>query len=108
MEFLCTPTIATAAIFTALMFLDVFRREYALLPSHGFFGILSILLVSVLCQNGASAAAWGLLSIPFIVLIIGWFLLTSQPEILQPVIPSAEQCAMCRKRVSKCACRPKA
>lgn len=115
MEAICTPTIATAAIFTALIFLDVFRREYTLLPGHGFFGIVSILLVSILCQNGATAAAWGLLSIPFVILILGWMLMASDSGIVPldpregtPYQPTPEQCAACRKKITRCVCKPKA
>ena len=72
MESLCTPVVATAALFTSLLFLDLFRREYTLLPGHAVFGILATLLMAVLCQNNATLTAWGLFALPFVFLLIGW------------------------------------
>jgi hypothetical protein len=72
MESLCTPAVATAALFTSLLFLDLFRREYTLLPGHAIFGILATLLMAVLCQHNATLTAWGLFVLPFIFLLIGW------------------------------------
>jgi hypothetical protein len=72
MDALCTPTIATAALFVALLFLDLFRHDFELLPGHAFAGVLSTGLMAVLCQYGAGIAAWGLLLLPFIIVIFGW------------------------------------
>lgn len=111
MESLCTPTIATAALFTALIFLDLFRREYKLLPAHGFFGILSTLLVSILCQQGAVSAAWALLAFPFVILFLGFlFLATRENEqgLRYPISSSASRgtnpCGMCRQPAPRCRC----
>lgn len=72
MDALCPPVITTAALFVALIFLDLLRREFELLPGHGFMGIISVLLMSILCQHNLSIVAWGLLVFPFLILIFGW------------------------------------
>lgn len=107
MDALCTPTIATASLFVALVFLDLFRHEYNLLYGHIFFGLLSVLLMSVLCQYGSPMAAWGLLALPFIILIIGMGVQASKaaplprpyPTIpLQPPMP----CKNCNNKPCRC------
>ena len=79
MDALCTPTIATAALFVALIILDLLRRDYELLPGHGFFGLISVFLMAILCQRGYSMAAWGLLLFPFVILVIGLGIQANQP-----------------------------
>lgn len=69
---ICTPTIVTAAMFVALLFLDLFRMETRYMLGHLVLGVFSVLAVSVLCQNNAEFAAWVLLLIPFGVLLFGW------------------------------------
>ncbi len=80
MDFLCTPAIASAALFTALLFLDLLRRDYELLPGHSLFGIAATILIGILCRNGATMAAWGLLALPFVVLIVGWIIMVSKAK----------------------------
>jgi len=77
MDALSTPTILTAAIFVALIFLDLFRRDFNLLPGHGFFGVLCVMLIAVVCQYGSNLLAWGLLAVPAVILIIGWGIQTT-------------------------------
>ena len=106
----CTPAIATAALFMALLFLDLFRREFHLLPSHGILGVFSVLLMSVLCNNNGELAAWGIFAIPFIILLIGWMSMVSQqdtgiPYRIGPVNPAKNPCAVCRKSVDVCRCQ---
>jgi hypothetical protein len=107
MDALCTPTIATAAIFVSLLFLDLLRHDYELLAGHAFAGVISIGLMCVLCEYGASLAAWGLLLLPFVILVIGWMMLIKQPT--KPVGPaiysppiSGSSCNMCRKNPCRC------
>jgi len=63
--------IVTAALFSALILLDLLRHDYQLLPGHTFFGILSCFAMSILEQNNYSAVGWGLLLTPLIILMIG-------------------------------------
>lgn len=114
MEALCTPAIATAAIFVALLFLDLFRREFHLLPAHSLFGFVSVLLMSVLCQNNANFVAWGLLAFPFVILVLGWGMMalkatdtSTVPYRIGNVTPAPNPCATCTKPVTRCACPQK-
>lgn len=64
--------IVTAALFSALIILDLLRHDYELLPGHSFFGILCCFAMSILEQNNYSAVGWGLLLTPLVILLIGW------------------------------------
>jgi hypothetical protein len=104
MESLCTPAVVTAALFTSLLFLDLFRREYKLLPGHAIFGVLATLLMTVLCQKGATLTAWGLLALPFLFLTIGWMIWaieqqdhTSRPTYPIGPKPAANPCLTCEE-----------
>ena len=66
------PVIITAAMFVSFIFLDLARNEYNSLPPHIILGIISTLLISVICEKGYSMVAWGLLTIPFIIILVGW------------------------------------
>jgi hypothetical protein len=66
------PVIITAAMFVSFIFLDLARNEYKSLPFHIIFGSISTLLISVICDKNYGMVAWGLLSIPIIVILIGW------------------------------------
>jgi hypothetical protein len=107
MNALCTPTIATAAIFVSLLFVDLLRHDYELLPGHAVAGVVSVLLMGVLCEYGASLAAWGLLLLPFVILLIGWIMFVRQPTkaatptVYSPPI-SGNSCSVCRKNPCGC------
>jgi hypothetical protein len=83
---MCMPAILTFAIFIALLILDLIRREFSLLLGHSLFGIVSVLLMNVLCQNNASLAAWGLLALPFILLILGDMMYNNEIERRQAAV----------------------
>jgi len=103
MDAIGTPTIATAAIFVALIILDLLRRDYELLPGHGFFGLISVFLMAILCQRGYNMAAWGLLLFPFVILVIGLGIQATKPMSANPVAaamyPTATRhsCYNCRR-----------
>jgi hypothetical protein len=64
--------IVTAALFSALILLDLLRHEYQLLPAHTFFGIICVLAMSILEQKNHAIVGWGLLLTPLVILLIGW------------------------------------
>jgi hypothetical protein len=100
---LCTPTITTAALFVALIFLDLFRYDFHLLPGHGFFGLVSVFLMTILCQHGYGMAAWGLLMFPLVILILGWGFQASQPMSTNPELAAQYPAPPIRNRLhSKC------
>lgn len=67
----CKPAFVTAALFIAILILDLAKRDYRLLGGHFLFGIIAVLLMLFLCQNEAEVVAWGVLLLPFILLAIG-------------------------------------
>lgn len=66
------PVIITAAMFVSFIFLDLARNEYKSLPFRIIFGSISTLLIAVICDKNYTMVAWGLLSIPIIIILIGW------------------------------------
>ena len=106
MDVLHTPTIVTAAIFVALIFLDLFRRDYDLLPGHGFFGLLCVMLMAVICQHSSDLIGWGLLAVPAVVLVIGWGIQVTRvstpvmpyPTISPAALEKSRRCSNCKAR----------
>jgi hypothetical protein len=82
----CTPALVTGLIFTLLIVYDLERKNYDSLPPHVILGLVCVLLMGILCQNGAAYVAWGILAIPGILLflpvifylafLIYWFIMT--------------------------------
>jgi len=69
-----SPPLVTGALFVSLILLDLLRHDYELLPGHTFFGIFCVLAMAVLVQYGYTNTGWGLLAMPFIILLIGLML----------------------------------
>ena len=67
----CTPAFVTAALFIAVLILDLAKRDYRLLGGRFLLGIIAVLLMLFLCKNNAEFVAWGVLLLPFILLAIG-------------------------------------
>lgn len=67
----CKPAFVTAALFVAVLILDLAKRDYRLLGGHFLFGIIAVLLMLFLCQNDAEYVAWGVLLLPFLLLALG-------------------------------------
>jgi len=65
------PAITTGALFVALLTLDLINRNNRLLAAHFIFGVIAVLLMLYLSQQGADFVAWGLLLLPLILLITG-------------------------------------
>lgn len=88
----------SAAIFVALIFLDLFRHEYKLIPIHSIMGFFTIILLSFLCETNRMLLAWILLFIPFIILILGIMVRNSSMQIIHgspPVINIHEKPQNC-------------
>jgi hypothetical protein len=65
------PVIISAAIFTSIIFLDLFRYEYKRIPVHAILGVFTVVLMSFLCETNRFLIAWVILFIPFIILGLG-------------------------------------
>ncbi len=74
----CTPGFLTAVLYFAMIVYDLYVREYDRIPKHAIFGIVSVLLMNILCQYGAYLAAYGLLAFPFLLLITGYLISETQ------------------------------
>jgi hypothetical protein len=65
------PGLTTAALFMALILLDIAKQQYKLMIGHFLVGIIAVLLMVYLSQNGADMVAWGIFAIPLVMLGIG-------------------------------------
>jgi hypothetical protein len=103
------PAITTAALFVALLTLDLVNRNNRLLAAHFIFGVISVLLMLYLSQQGADFVAWGLLLVPFILLmtgvIIGSVKATPGPstQLAPAPILKTNPCSTCGS-VARCGC----
>lgn len=70
----CLPAYTGAAIFTALILLDLIQQQWTSLPGHILFGIFIVLLLIYICQSRGPQLAWILLSIPLVFVLLGWLL----------------------------------
>lgn len=64
----------SAAIFVSLIFLDLFRQEYKLIPVHALIGFFSVVLMAALCERNSYFLAWSLLLLPFLFMTMGFIL----------------------------------
>lgn len=71
----CPAATATAAIFTALVVLDIVNKNYNTIGLHVSGGIFSVVGIFVICNALGDSAGWILLGIPFLVLLIGLLML---------------------------------
>ena len=65
------PALTAAALFMALILLDLGKQQFKLMIGHLLVGIIAVLLMVYLSQNGADMVAWGIFLIPLVMLGIG-------------------------------------
>jgi hypothetical protein len=68
----CLPVLATASLFTAIVIMDLYQKDYKLIFGHSLLGFVSLLLMFYLCEKTAERIAWGILITPFILIFLGW------------------------------------
>lgn len=83
-KYTCRPALFTTALFVSIILADLFRQEYFNIFGHSLFAAISILMVNVLCQNGLTFVAWGLLITPFVLLFIGWMIVLIERQSISP------------------------
>lgn len=81
----CPAAITTAALFTAIVIIDLVKGKYRSVPFHALGGFFCTLGLSFICQTLGDTAAWILLSVPFIFILLGLFMIwlsgpTTVPE----------------------------
>lgn len=88
----CIPAVFTAALFTALLVLDLIAKNYKDVGFHVAGGIFSVIGLYTACELAGETAAWILLGIPFVVLLVGLVMIwkDSQKEV-SPELPVTEQ-----------------
>lgn len=104
----CTPAIFIAAIFTALIVLDLIGKNYKDIGFHIAGGIFSVIGLYTACELGGEWVAWALMAIPFVFLIIGlgliWIDSQKEPKAPIPVqrVPIRCPCRRCGECPCKC------
>ncbi len=107
----CPAATATAAIFTALIVLDIVNKSYNDILLHVSGGVFSVIGIFVICSALGDTAGWGFLAVPFIVLLAGFIMIwaDSRKDPIQPE-PQEESCQVCGYRACQCmfasACSP--
>jgi len=97
----CLPGITTAALFTAVIFYDLYDRNWRSIPGHGLFGIFATLLILFICERTNEWVAWSLLTIPLAFCLLASFI-TYEPA-QKAVAPSqAPSCHSCHYNPCKC------
>jgi hypothetical protein len=106
------PAVATAAFFTALLILDLIRKQSTLFITHIIFGIIAVLLMVYLSQKDMDTLAWGILALPVLLLIIGLLIgyFNTTPGLTSSTSNSSSvtntECAMCSNNAPRCICTP--
>ena len=72
------PVAANAAIFVALIILDVINKNNALIPFHSVAGIVITLMTLALCRYNYLMAAWGFVILPAAFFIVSSLIAISQ------------------------------
>ena len=100
----CPAAITTAALFTAIVIIDLTKGNYRYVPFHALGGFFCTLGLSFICQTLGDTAAWILLSVPFIFILLGLFMIWfSGPT---NVAVPAEREDSCRDTRPSCAQNP--
>lgn len=68
----CLPAVAASALFLALLIFDIVQRDYTRMPGHFFVGTFAIVLFLYFCQRGLDIAGWAILTIPFLIVGLGY------------------------------------
>lgn len=99
----CPAATATAAIFTALIVLDIVNKSYNDILLHVSGGVFSVLGIFVICNALGNTAGWGFLAVPFIVLLIGFLLIwiDGRKDPVQPA-PKEMPCQVCGYMPCQC------
>ena len=107
----CPAAITTAALFTAIVLIDLTKGKYRSVPFHALGGFFCTLGISFICQTLGDMAAWILLSIPFIFILLGLFMIWLSGPIIVAAV-AQQQTESCEEPMPSCppppACTPTA
>jgi hypothetical protein len=99
----CLPGITVAAIFTSMILLDLYKREWRRIPGHILLGIFALLFILFLCERTSEGVAWMLILAPFLFAILGWIIhelvlkLYGNPSDTATIEPRSN-CSCCNQR----------
>lgn len=97
----CLPAYVAASSFTALILLDLGRKDWEQVPRRFLFGTVAVLLLVYLCQEYGQKIGWIMLSIPVIAVLLGLFLkIDFQPSL--PAEPQDCSCPCCNVKPCHC------
>lgn len=104
----CLPGITITAIFTAVILLDLYHRDWRRVPGHALFGVFATLLVLFLCERTSELVAWTLIAAPILFAILGWIMHMIIEALYAPPSPSTRKntdvgCPCCTS--IPCSCR---
>jgi len=100
----CPAATATAAIFTALVVLDIVNKNYNTLGLHISGGIFSVIGIFVICNALGDLAGWIFLGIPFVVLLVGFLMLwiDGRKDSVEPEPDTSSLCNSCSTMPCRC------
>jgi len=109
----CPAAITTAALFTAIVLIDLAKGKYRYIPFHALGGFFCVLGLNFICQSVGDAAAWILLSIPFLFILLGLFLIWLSGSTIVAAATAQQQADSCEDAQPSCqptppACTPTA
>ena len=103
----CLPAYTTGALFTSLILIDLFRRDWRQIPGRFLFGAFAVLVMTYICQSYGPTLGWVLLAIPTFVLVVGLFYVWSDAQVTvkpkdEPKPSCASGCPCCQKKPCRC------
>jgi hypothetical protein len=101
----CVPAYTTGALFTSLILIDLFQRDWRSIPAKFLFGAIAVLVMTYVCQSYGPALGWILLGIPTFVLVLGLFFIWSDSAKEVKPIPaqlSTCGCPCCHAKPCRC------
>jgi hypothetical protein len=100
----CPAATATAAIFTALVVLDIVNKNYNTIGLHISGGVFSVIGIFVICNALGDLAGWSLLAIPFVVLLIGFLMLwvDGRKDSVESEFDTSRLCNSCSTMPCRC------
>ena len=101
----CIPAYTTGALFTSLILIDLFQRDWRAIPTKFLFGAFAVLVMTYVCQHFGPSLGWILLGIPAFVLVLGLFYVWTDMNFKPKEIPapmSSCGCPCCHKKPCRC------
>ena len=99
----CLPTVATAALFTAVIVYDLYDLNWSRIPGHGLFGVFATLLMLFICQRTSDWVAWSILAIPIVFCLVASFFIQTPAAVPKATAALDTSCSCCNSNPCGCA-----